>query len=470
MADSAAAKLWGGSGIASRLWSPLALLADGWARDVAIEINGDGLISCIRPNAEPAGQRVGILLPAPANAHSHSFQRAMAGLFESRGTRSGDSFWTWRKLMYRFLDQLDPGQMRAIAALAQMEMLESGYASCAEFHYVHHQPGGKPYRRLSEMAEKIVAAADQTGIGLTLLPVQYHRGGCDGRKLDYGQARFGNSLERFSLLVEECRDTINALPEDSLLGIAPHSLRAVDTKDIIEALELAGDGPIHMHLAERDSEVREVEEAYGCRPVELALEKLPVGKDWCLVHCTQMLARETIGLAANGAVAGLCPVTESNLGDGIFDGVNWFRSGGRMAVGTDSNIRISLCEELRTLEYSQRLRDRTRAALATLEHSSSGRSSFEAACLGGAMALKRPSGKIEPGRLADLMTLDDSHINLIGRSGDRCLDGWIFAGSDEMVMDVWSAGRHVVKNGVHVRRETIRNDYIKAVKSLGDAL
>ena len=449
------------------LWSPQALLPDGWARDVTVTLNTDGRIASVTPDTKPTGHRTGILLPAPANAHSHAFQRAMAGLTERRGPDPRDTFWTWRQLMYRFLDQLTPEQVQAIAALVQMEMLEAGYATNVEFHYLHHQPGGVPYDTLSEMAQRITAAALQTGIGLTLLPVQYQYGGCDQSALGPGQIRFGNDPDRFARLVEESRAALSALPVDSTLGVAPHSLRAVSPKDIAHAHTLANGGPIHLHLAEQLKEVEEVSAAWGARPVDWLLDNVEVNEQWCLIHCTQMQPHETIALAETGAVAGLCPITESSLGDGIFDGVRWLGHNGRIAIGSDSNIRISLSEELRTLDYSQRLRDHSRAALATPDHST-GRRLFNAICAGGAQAAGRHSGQIAPGHWADLMTLDDNHIDLAGRSGDAILDTYIFAGDDRMVRDVWSAGRHLVQGGRHIARDQITTAYAKAMKSLRD--
>lgn len=451
------------------IWAPHALLPSGWARDVQVDLGTDGRIARVTPDRPASGYRTGILLPAPVNVHSHAFQRAMAGLTESRGPDPRDSFWTWRRLMYRFLDSLTPDQVQAITALVQMEMLEAGYATNTEFHYLHHQPGGAPYDTLSEMAQRILAATRDTGIGLTLLPVQYQFGGCDRRDLGAGQIRFGNDPDRFARLVDETRAALDALPDDAVLGIAPHSLRAVAPQDIVRAPDLARDGPVHMHLAEQAAEVEEVQGAYGRRPVEWLLENTPVDENWCLIHCTRMEPHETIGLAATGAVAGLCPITESSLGDGIFDGVRWLQAGGRIAVGSDSNIRISLSEELRTLEYSQRLRDHSRAALATPDHST-GRRLFEAVCTGGAQAAGRDSGRIEQGRLADLTALDDSHINMAGQDGDALLDCYIFAGDDRMVRDVWSAGRHLVRDGRHHARASITAAYVRALDTLRGTL
>lgn len=448
-----------------------ALLPDGWADRVAVTIGPDGRIADVTRDADGAGadMRAGILLPAPVNAHSHAFQRAMAGLTERRGPDASDNFWTWRRLMYRFLDRLSPEDMEAVTAFVQMEMLEAGYATSVEFHYVHHQPGGAPYDDPSELSQRCIAAAGESGIGFTLLPVFYQYGGCDRRPLGGGQIRFGNDLDRFTRLHANAQTALGGLPGDAQIGVAAHSLRAVAPEDLAHLPALAQSGPIHMHLAEQVAEVEEVAAHTGLRPVEWVLDNVPADDRWCMIHCTQMLPHETAGLAGAGAVAGLCPITESSLGDGIFDGINWLGHGGRIAVGSDSNIRISLGEELRTLEYSQRLRDRSRAALATPEYST-GRRLFDACLEGGALAAGRDSGAIAVGNWADLSVLDHTHPDLEGRTGDTILDTFIFAGDDRMVNDVLSAGRHLVRGGRHIARDAITRDYRRAMARLRDAI
>ncbi len=456
------------------IFSEEALLPQGWADKVLIDCAPSGRITRVEEHvsasaATKADHRVGTLLPAPANVHSHAFQRALAGLTERRGPDPADSFWTWRRLMFRFLEKLQPEHIEAITAFVQMEMLEAGYATSVEFHYVHHQPDGTPYDNLAELSERCVAAAHTTGIGLTLLPVQYQYGGCDKRALSPGQIRFGNDFDRFQKLHQAAAGSVKSLPEDAAFGVAPHSLRAVDPKLLADIAALAGDGPVHMHLAEQIAEVDEVVTALGQRPVEWFLDHAHPTAHWCLIHCTQMLPHETTGLADTGAIAGLCPITESSLGDGIFDGVNWLSHGGKIAIGSDSNIRISLCEELRTLEYSQRLRDHSRAALATADRST-GRRLFDAVLEGGAHAAKRETGKIRTGAWADFLALDHHHVDLAGKSGDVVLDSYIFAGDDRMVSDVWSAGRHLVTSGRHVNRTEIISRYSKALADLGDTI
>ncbi|QPM91660.1 formimidoylglutamate deiminase [Pseudooceanicola algae] len=451
------------------LFAGQALLPEGWQSDVLIRIDARGRIAEVTPGAAPQGTRRAVVLPAPVNLHSHAFQRAMAGMSEARGPEPRDTFWTWRQIMFRFLDLLTPEDVEAIAALVQVEMAEAGYAAVGEFHYLHHQPGGTPYDDLGEMSARIAAAADQTGLGLTMLPVLYSQGGCDGRVLGAGQVRFGNDPERFARLHDAARRAISGLPGDTILGVAPHSLRAVTPEGLSAAIALAGDTPIHMHLAEQVAEVTEVEAAHGQRPVDYLLGRHEITAQWCLIHCTQMTGTETLALAQSGAVAGLCPITESSLGDGIFNGVSYLGAGGRIGLGSDSNIRISLSEELRTLEYSQRLRDLCRASVATPTQST-GRVLYDAALRGGAQAAGRTSGVIETGAFADLLALDGEAIDLEGRRGDALLDAWIFAGSDAMVTDLWSAGRHIVQDGRHHRGDVIRARYRDRMRALREKL
>ncbi len=444
-----------------------ALMPTGWETNIALEITSDGRLSDAAPDA-PADHHVDILLPAPANLHSHAFQRAMAGLTERRGPDPHDSFWTWRQLMFRFLDQLTPEDIEAITAFVQMEMLEAGYAASGEFHYLHHQPGGAPYETLSELSGRIIAAAETSGIGLTLLPVLYQTGGVDGRPLGPGQIRFGNDVSQYAQLFAEARNALKNLAPDATSGVAPHSLRAVTQEALADVIALQS-GPIHMHLAEQVAEVDEIKAAYGARPTQWLLDNADVDHRWCLIHCTQMDPHETSSLAATNAVAGLCPLTESSLGDGIFNGTGWAQAGGRFGIGSDSNIRISVSEELRTLEYSQRLRDKSRAVLATSERSTA-RWLFDGICAGGAQAIGRNSGSIAPGQWADLLALDGTATDMTGRSQDTALDTWVFASDDRLVTDVWSAGRHMVQGGAHIKRAQITNAYVKTLHRLRDVM
>ena len=440
------------------LWANHALTPDGWQKDVRIETGSNGLITSVETAVPAQGEQHGLLLPAMPNLHSHAFQRAMAGMTETRGEDPQDSFWTWRKLMYQFLDSLTPDDVEAIAAYGQIEMLESGYSSVGEFHYLHHQPDGKSYDNIAEMSDRIVAASVQSGIGLTLLPVMYEQGGCDGRELAGGQKRFGNSFDAFAQLYGNACDSIKFNAANANIGVAPHSLRAVSQSSLQKLPGLVGGGPIHIHIAEQQAEVDELVAQYGARPVEWLLDNCPVDHQWCLIHATQMTQAETLQLAGSAAVAGLCPITESNLGDGIFEGAWYQEAAGSFGIGTDSNVRISLSEELRTLEYSQRLKDKARAVYA--QHGrSTGRVLYEGALYGGAQALQRNTGRIAVGSQADILSLDIDSVSLQPVSEDGWLDAWLFASDDRLVTDVWTAGKKVVQDGLHINRQRIETDY-----------
>ncbi|MFK7856350.1 MAG: formimidoylglutamate deiminase [Granulosicoccus sp.] len=451
------------------IWAEHALTAEGWQSGVAIRMDESGTIVGVSANQPPSGTRVGILLPAMANLHSHAFQRAMAGMTETRGPDPRDSFWSWRKLMYRFLQHLSPEDIESITAFGQMEMLESGYASVGEFHYLHHQADGNPYQQRAEMCERIISAASLTGIGLTLLPVLYEQGGCDGRPLTDGQKRFGNTIDSFSALYSDAKTNIERHLPNASIGIAPHSLRAVSQSSLSASQQLANGGPFHIHIAEQDAEVQEIQAAWQARPVEWLLSNHAVDQSWCLIHATQMLPHETEKLAQTGASVGLCPITESNLGDGMFNGTLYQENDGVWGIGTDSNVRISLSEELRTLEYSQRLRDKGRSIYAD-ESRSTGRVLYEAALFGGTQALQRESGSIAVGKVADMMVLDASATNLVAVENDQWLDAWIFASDDRLITDVWSSGAHMVKEGRHVLRHQIDSRYRKTMSALSHLL
>ncbi|MBL9051463.1 MAG: formimidoylglutamate deiminase [Tabrizicola sp.] len=446
------------------LHAATALLPEGWAKDVRIRVE-DGRIVEVATGVP--GQGHGVILPAPVNLHSHTFQRAMAGLTEAR-TAGQDSFWTWRALMYRFLERLSPEDVQAIAAQAMVEMAEAGFSAVCEFHYLHHPVGGGTYLDPAEMSGRIAAAAADTGFGLTLLPVIYEQGGVDGRALAGGQLRFGSSPEVYARILDGAGTALGGMP-DAVLGVAPHSLRAVSLPTLNRVAGMAPDGPVHIHIAEQVAEVTEVQSAWGARPVEWAVANLPLDARWCMIHATQMKPDETADLARSGAVAGLCPITEANLGDGIFDGPGWLAAEGAFGVGSDSNVRISLTEELRLLEYSQRLNLKARAVMATGDRST-GRRLWEGVAQGGAQAAGRPSGQIAVGQWADLLAVDATDLRLAGLEGDSLLDGLIFAGRDGLVTDLWSAGRHVVRDGRHIAREAIASRFSATMRRLREAL
>ncbi len=456
----------------TRLFFKNALLPDGWARDVLIDMDAAGWLISLVENAGPdSADFCGrIAVPGMPNLHSHAFQRAMAGLAERRASDNNgadDSFWTWRRLMYRFLDRLTPLDLAAIAGLAYVEMLESGFTAVAEFHYLHHQATGVPYDDPGAMGEAIGEAAAATGIGLTLLPVFYANGGFGGAAPTDGQRRFINDPESFARLLGRAAETAAALP-DAVAGVAPHSLRAVTPETLTEIVALAGAGPVHIHIAEQTGEVDDCLAWSGARPVEWLFGNAAVDRRWCLLHATHMNDAERRTLAASGAVAGVCPVTEANLGDGIFDGVRYLADGGCLGVGSDSNVMIGLAEELRGLEYSQRLRDRGRNRLA-LAHRSSGRALYEMALSGGARASGRRIGALASGCRADILSLDADHPALAARQGDDWLDGWLFAAAGSGVVDdVWVGGVRVVSEGRHHRRDAVRRAYGDALAGIVD--
>ncbi len=447
------------------LHAETALLPTGWAKDVRIVVEA-GRIASVSHGHAPEGLALGCLLPAPVNLHSHTFQRAMAGLTEAR-TAGQDSFWTWRALMYRFLERLLPEDVQAIAAQAMVEMAEAGFAAVCEFHYLHHPVGGGTYADPAEMSARIAAAAQDTGLGLTHLPVIYEQGGVDGRALQGGQLRFGSTPEVYAALLEGAGRALTGMP-DAMLGVAPHSLRAVSRETLARVAGMVPGGPVHIHIAEQVAEVTEVQAAWGARPVDWALANLALDARWCMIHATQMTPGETAALARSGAVAGLCPITEANLGDGIFDAPGWLASNGAFGVGTDSNVRISLAEELRLLEYSQRLNLKARAVMA--DSRSTGRLLWDGATAGGAQAAGRQTGAIEVGQWADLLALDTGDLRLEGFQGDQLLDAFLFAGRDGLVTDLWSAGRHVVREGRHISRETVAARFRATMRRLREAL
>jgi formiminoglutamate deiminase len=406
--------------------------------------------------AHAGDERVAVGVAGLCNVHSHAFQRALAGLTEYRG-QERDTFWTWRELMYRFLAHMSPDDIEAVTAQAYVEMLEAGFTRVGEFHYLHRDPAGRLYANPAELSERIAAAAQQVGIGLTLLPVFYAHGGFGGAPPNAGQRRFVCTLDEFARLLEASRAIVASLAHAEL-GIAPHSLRAVTPEELRFLIPLAGAMPIHIHAAEQMREVEDCLAWSGLRPVQWLIEYAPVDRRFCLIHATHMTAAEVERLAQTGAVAGLCPVTEANLGDGVFPATSYLAAHGNIGVGTDSNVNISVAGELRMLEYTQRLRDHGRNLLAEPDRST-GRVLYEAALAGGGQALAAPTA-IAVGATADLVSLDLEQPALFAaRSGDQVLDSWIFAANGPVVDSVYCAGVKQVDHGRHRERETIAARY-----------
>lgn len=447
------------------LWCEQAWLTDGWHSNVRLAVE-NGRISAAETgvDAAPGDERHAIVLPGLPNLHSHAFQRGMAGLAERAG-ESSDSFWTWREAMYHFVDRLDPDGLHAIAALAYAEMLESGFTRVGEFHYLHHDIDGQPYDDVAVMAHAIAAAAGETGIGLTMLPVFYAHSGFGGAAPAPGQRRFINDVNSFLKLLEATREAIAAL-DDALVGVAPHSLRAVTAEELTAIAATAAGTPVHMHIAEQIPEVEACLAWSGARPVEWLFDHADVGPDWCLVHATHVTEGERRAMGRSGAVVGLCPITEANLGDGLFPARDFFAEGGRFGVGSDSNIEIDAAAELRLLEYGQRLAHRGRNLLAGGAGRSTGADLYRGALAGGGQALGRCSTGLAVGAAADIVSLKASDPFFAGRSGDAILDSWIFGGGARLVDCVWRRGIKQVKGGRHIARDAIDARYRAAMQKL----
>ncbi|NLS71044.1 formimidoylglutamate deiminase [Bradyrhizobium brasilense] len=449
----------------TRLHFAFALLPSGWANDVQVVVV-DGAIASVTAGVAPGAgdERHQMAVPGLASLHSHAFQRGMAGLAELRGDTT-DTFWTWRETMYRFALTMTPDDVTAVATLLYVEMLERGFTRVGEFHYLHHDRDGAPYANLAEMAIRIAEAADASGIGLTLLPSFYAHSTFGGAAPHAGQRRFICSVDQFAALMAASREAIRKLPGANI-GIAPHSLRAVAPDELAAIIPLAGADPIHIHAAEQ---VREVEDCFawsGQRPVQWLLEHAPVDQRWCLIHATHMTEQEVNALAGSGAIAGLCPVTEASLGDGIFSAREFLAAGGRFGIGTDSNVLVGVADELRQLEYGQRLKHRERNVLSGRPGTSTGRALFDQALAGGAQALAQTKAGLAPGARADIVSLDTAHPSLAGRSGDAVLDGWLFATGSDAIDCVWARGDKVVTGGRHRLRDKAREQFNASVRRL----
>ena len=442
-----------------------ALTSSGWQKDVNVSVDKNGMIENIAVGAKVGALISGVAIPAVPNVHSHAHQRLMVGLAERAGP-AGDSFWTWRETMYGFALKLSPDDLEAVAAQAYVEMLKAGFSCVGEFQYLHHQPDGSPYDEPAEMSLRCISAAEQAGIAITMLPTLYNYSGFGGQASNAGQQRFVNDQQRFLEIYGTLTAVCGADPRRRL-GISPHSLRAV-TPELLKTVlnSIADDVRIHIHVAEQAKEVDDCMAWSGKRPVEFLLDQFDVSSRWCAIHATHMTAGETQGLAKSGATAGLCPTTEANLGDGIFPGDSFIKQGGAIAIGSDSQITISPAEDLRMLEYSQRLRDRTRNTLASSAGASTGRSLLEAVLRGGAACLDQPVGAISVGKRCDIAVLDEAHPAMTGREGDAALDTWIFSAGNAAVKDVIVGGAHVVKDCRHINEDRIQTKFSETVRRL----
>ncbi|NQZ81648.1 MAG: formimidoylglutamate deiminase [Colwellia sp.] len=451
-----------------KLFAEKILLADGWATDKTLVIDKGVITDVIAGFVDSAERAEGIVIPGMVNCHSHAFQRAFAG-FSEQGSEGQDSFWTWRNIMYKFLGQLTAEHAQVIATQLYIEMLKMGYTRVAEFHYLHHQIDGKNYAQLSEMAEAIFKAAKGTGIGLTMLPVLYRHAGFGELPANDGQKRFINSTEQFNQLVSDCF-SLSSTYSNTNVGIAPHSLRAVDKKSLHSAVNhvrnLDAKAPIHIHIAEQQKEVEDCLEHYGERPVQWLLNNAELDEQWCLIHATHINDNERKGIIASKAIAGICPTTEANLGDGIFPTTEFLLEGGTFAIGSDSHISVNPVEELRWLEYAQRLIKQQRAILASPKQASVGQNLWQKAALGGAQSTNSNTGELRIGKQADLLVLKKNEMKLFAHSDQYLLDSLIFASQQNMVSDVMVNGQWVVRGGQHALEQDSAKQFTDILEHL----
>jgi len=455
------------------LWSASALLPGGWAESVEITLDEAGNIAGVR-TAKPytQGERIDLLIPGIPNVHSHAHQRAMAGLGERAGQlagKSADSFWTWRKVMYHYLERIQPEQLFHICAQLYLEMLKAGYTCVGEFQYLHHDIHGAPYANRAEMGLQCMNAAATVGLGFTALPVLYRYGGFGAAEPLAGQKRFLNDREDFIDIVK----SLQAASKDDAntsVGIAPHSLRAISQSLLHDVIDDCDNqlAAIHLHIAEQTREVDDCLAWSQQRPVQWLYNHFDVDQKWCLIHATHMSAEETELMAQSGAIAGLCPTTEANLGDGFFNAIDYLNAGGRWAIGSDSHISIDPVEELRWLEYGQRLITGRRNLLGSATRVNTGRNLLDGAFRGGAQACGRKIGSIEAGYRADFIVLDDQNPRLYGRTQDDLLDSWIFSGNQNLVKDVYVGGQKVIDSGHHVDEDEIAQNYRLTLNQLAD--
>ncbi|USG62985.1 formimidoylglutamate deiminase [Sneathiella marina] len=436
------------------------LSGDGWQQDLLMTVDPSGRISALAEGsaADADYSHSGYAVPGMANVHSHAFQRAMAGLAEVSGEQA-DSFWSWRNVMYSFLGEINPDQLQAIASQLYVEMLKAGFTSVGEFHYLHNDINGQAFSDRAEMSKSIVAAAQETSIGLTLLPVLYQYSGFGAAEPKAQQYRFTQSLDQFVMLIDELQKRAGVVPGMNV-GVAPHSLRAVDPESLAELMNsIPKSMPCHIHIAEQMREVTDCQNWSGQRPVEWLSNNVELSNRWCLIHATHVLAEEVASVAQSGAVVGLCPITEANLGDGIFPAGDFMNRGGKIALGSDSNILVSLAEECRLLEYGQRLTLQSRNILGSM-NTSTGEQIFTQAVSGGHQALGRPGNAgLEIGGRGSFAILDPKHPAIIGKPTRAIIDSWLFAGDNSVVKDVAIDGKLVVVDGHHSAEEAILNRF-----------
>ncbi|GAA5133309.1 formimidoylglutamate deiminase [Thalassotalea piscium] len=454
-----------------KIFAERVLLSEGWKSKQTLTIE-NGIIISITSGKDESAECVGTVIPGMVNCHSHAFQRAFAG-FSEQGSDGQDSFWTWRNVMYQFLANLTAEDAKTIATQLYIEMLKSGYTRVAEFHYLHHDINGQPYSNLATMAEAIFEASEQSGIGLTLLPVLYQYSGFGQLPPNAGQKRFINQTNTFNNLVSDCYQLSQKFGNTNV-GIAPHSLRAVDKSSLQDAVAhiraLDSEAPIHIHIAEQQKEVDDCLNYYQQRPVQWLLNNFQLDPQWCLIHATHINEQERDDLIATKAIAGICPTTEANLGDGIFPTAEFLAQGGTIAIGSDSHISVNPVEELRWLEYAQRLIKQQRALLATLEQPSVGQYLWAHTAKIGAQSTNSNTGELAVGKQADLLVLDENKLSLFAARDAHVLDSLIFATQNNVISDVMVNGKWCIRNGAHAIEQQASAAFAQLLKQVSQSL
>ncbi len=452
-----------------KLFAENILLADGWQQNITLHIEQGVIVNITEGQDNDAYIADGAVIPGMINCHSHAFQRGFAG-FSEQGSESQDSFWTWRKIMYQFLDNISSSQAEIIAQQLYIEMLKAGYTRVAEFHYLHHDKDGENHSSLATMAQAIFTAAKTSGIGLTLLPVMYRFSGFGNQSATTGQKRFINSIAQFNQLVSDCF-AIAENQDNCNLGIAPHSLRAVDKESLLSAVKhvrsLDAKAPIHIHISEQQKEVDDCLQHCGKRPVQWLLDNAELDQNWCLIHATHIDKSEVAGIIKSQAVAGICPTTEANLGDGIFPTTEFMAQGGQVAIGSDSHISVSAIEELRLLEYAQRLQKQQRAILADGKTPSVGQNLWQHSARAGALTTNSNTGELMVGKQADLLVLDPQQTRLFANNNKFMLDSMIFASQQNPIKDVMVNGHWVVVAGQHQQQTMAADEFAEVLQQLG---
>lgn len=451
-----------------KLYAENILIGSEWQTEVTLTIS-NGIIIAINSGKEAGATALkGTVIPGMVNCHSHAFQRAFAGFSEYRGN-SQDSFWSWRDIMYKFVAKMTADDAFITAKFVYIEMLKAGYTSVGEFHYLHHQPGGGKYDDPAEMSHQIIQAANDVGISLSHLPVLYTYAGFDKKTPTQEQERFIHSTDDYIELVNQLNSRYSK-QSNFKLGIAPHSLRAVSEDQLQQIVPfvrtLDSHAPIHIHIAEQLKEVNDCLAFYGARPVDWLFNHYQIDQHWCLVHATHLINTEIKEIAESGAVVGICPLTEANLGDGIFATAEFAKLGGKFAIGSDSHIGINVAEELRLLEYAQRLKHHQRAVLVDQDCQSVGQYLYTKASKSGAMSLNQNAGEITIGKRADLVVLNNDEPSLFSKKDTFILDASIFACSQMPIKDVFVAGKQVIKDGNHFLQDEVTGKYRGVLKNI----